>query len=157
MLEILERITIGQGKDGDLEILEDLSEVMRNGLWFDTVTFPAGTTIVREGDPADCAYIITRGVCEAYRVEVTRRTVLRRMVAGDTFGETAIFTEQSRTASVDAVVDTTATRITREAFERTVGRSWLQPFVRVLAERFQDLDNQLSKHRKAKPPPTPKE
>ena len=62
---------------------------------------PAGTLVVREGDPADAAYIITRGTCEAFRTEHGQRIFLRRMGAGDTFGETAILTAERRTASVE--------------------------------------------------------
>jgi serine/threonine-protein kinase len=120
---------------------------LRNGWWFATATFPAGTLVVREGDDADAAYIITRGTCEAFRVEGGTRTVLRRMGPGEVFGETAIISACRRTASVEAIDEVSATVVTREALEREVGGSWLSIFVHALASRFQEIDAKLSELR----------
>jgi serine/threonine-protein kinase len=124
---------------------EDVERSLRHGWWFATVAFPAGSVIVREGDAADAAYIITQGSCEAFRQEGDRRVVLRRMGAGEAFGETAIFTSQPRTASVAAVDDVVALVVTRDALERAIGTdSWVGAFVRALAERFREVDARLA-------------
>ena len=52
---------------------------------------PHGTLIVREGDIADEAYVITSGRCEAFREERGRRVLLRTFGPGDVFGEGALF------------------------------------------------------------------
>jgi CRP-like cAMP-binding protein len=104
---------------------------------------------VREGDEADSAYIITRGTCEAFRQKGDERVVLRRMGAGEAFGETAIFTAQPRSASVAAVDEVVALVVTRDALERAVGTdSWVGAFVRALAGRFHEVDARLAKLRR---------
>jgi serine/threonine-protein kinase len=135
------------------ELQRDVESSLRHGWWFTSVTFPAGTVVVREGDEADAAYIITSGACEAFHLQQGERAVLRRMGPGDTFGETAIFSARPRTASVEVTEEMTATVVTREALEHAVGRdSWLGAFVRVLAERFQELDARLAQQRQGDEP-----
>jgi len=131
---------------------EDVERSLRHGWWFATVTFSAGSLIVREGDEADSAYIITRGTCEAFRQQGDERQVLRRMGPGETFGETGIFTARPRTASVAAVDDVVALVVTRDALERAVGTdSWVGAFVRALAERFREVDAALAESRREAP------
>ena len=123
------------------QLRDDLTQARRRGLWFRSETFPEGTLVVRQGDPADSAYTIIKGSCEVFRSDGGQRIVLRRLGPGDTFGETAIFTRQPRTASVEVVEgEMTATVVSREAFERALGDSLLRPFVRALADRFRELD-----------------
>jgi MFS family permease len=62
---------------------------------------PAGEEIVREGDPADTMYVIEAGQLGAY---VDGRRV-HTMAAGDHFGEVALLSGSTRTASVRAEDD----------------------------------------------------
>jgi tRNA A-37 threonylcarbamoyl transferase component Bud32 len=127
------------------ELQEDVEAALRDGWWFGTETFPVGTVVVREGDPADAAYIIRSGVCEVFRIEGGKRVFLRKMGSGDTFGETAIFTKQTRSASVEVTEEMTATVVTPESFEQAMGQSsWMRPFIRAVAERFTEADARLS-------------
>ncbi|MBI5495202.1 MAG: protein kinase [Deltaproteobacteria bacterium] len=116
-------------------------ERFRGGYWFPTETFAPGTVVVKEGDEADAAYIITEGSCEVFHMEHGRKTPLRTMGPGDVFGETAIFTSKPRTASVRAVTELTVMVVTREALEQQlVERHWMGTFVKALAARFRELD-----------------
>jgi hypothetical protein len=127
---------------------EDVVAFLRGGGWFRTLTIPAGTEIVREGEDPDAAYIITRGWCEAYRVEGGRKQSLCKMGPGDVFGEISIFTKQPRTATVVALDEVHLTEITLETLERECGpRSWMNALVKALAKRFVDIDHQLSELR----------
>ncbi|MEY4580910.1 MAG: hypothetical protein RL701_5613, partial [Pseudomonadota bacterium] len=112
----------------------------------------AGTVIVREGDIAEAAYIVTRGQCELHKLSDTHaaRPHTQRFVCelgpGDVFGETAIFTSSTRTATITAKSDVTALVVTRAALERELDRNeWLGAFVRAVASRFVDSERQLSK------------
>jgi CRP-like cAMP-binding protein len=130
---------------------EELEDFLRGGGWFETKVFAAGTAIVKQGDPAEVAYIIVSGACEVYKSTEGSRTLLRRLGAGDVFGETAILTGEPRTASVVAVDDVTAKVVTRDALERELGTaSWAGAFVKALAERFRDVDDRLEKMRAAR-------
>lgn len=81
------------------------------------VAFSAGTTIIREGEPADALYVLSRG-----EVEVTARGEtggpqrhLRTMLAPSYFGEIGVLRRIPRTATVLALTDCRCARIEGEA------------------------------------------
>jgi eukaryotic-like serine/threonine-protein kinase len=116
-----------------------LTRYLRGGGWeFETVEFAAGELVVRQGEPADAAYIIVKGCCEVTREDQGEARVLRVMEAGEVFGETAILAGSPRTATVRALTDLTLYAITGEVFEREVGRwnPWVAQFVQTLARRL---------------------
>ena len=122
----------------------DIERALRGGLSLGTRTFRAGTVILREGDPPDAAYIVTRGRCEAYRTVSGERRALREMGAGDVFGEMALLSSRPRSASVVALEDVTAIVVTREALAREVhSESWLLPLLKTLVERFRELEERV--------------
>jgi serine/threonine-protein kinase len=127
----------------------DVEAFLLGGDYFETRVFAAGTTVMREGEPADAAYIVTSGTCEAFRDEAGERVLLRRMGAGDVFGETALLTGGPRTASVVALDELTTQVVTRESLDDQlrVG-SWLATLVKALAERFRDVDEKLAELRR---------
>jgi len=128
------------------ELRDDIEDFLHGGGWFDTRVYSAGTVIVRQGDTADAAYIIVEGNCEVFKGPDEGRAVLRRLGAGDVFGETAVLTGEPRTASVIAVTDVTVKVVTRDALELELGqKSWSGAFVKALAERFRDVDEQLAR------------
>jgi len=106
--------------------------------------FAAGSKIVVQGEEGETAYIINKGRCAVVKEEGTERVVLRELGPGGVFGETAIFLKTVRTATVEALEETTVTVVTREAMTRGLGlNSWLGDFVTVLADRFSEVDRQL--------------
>jgi predicted MFS family arabinose efflux permease len=79
----------------------------------DDVSFPAGSTIIREGEPADAMYILLEGevaVTSAGEAGGPERR-LRTMVAPSYFGEIGVLEHIPRTASVTAVTDCNCDRI----------------------------------------------
>jgi eukaryotic-like serine/threonine-protein kinase len=134
---------------------QELESFLRGGGWFAQVVFPAGATIIREGDAGDCAYIIVRGTCEARKTEGDRQVTMRVMGAGEVVGETAVLTAGQRSASVIALEEVTALLVTRDSFERELGTgSWMGVFIRALAGRFRELDTRLMKMRLEAAPPS---
>ncbi len=131
-------------------LADELRAFLRGGNWFPLHKFPAGTVIVREGDRADAAYILTSGRCEVRKEDPNnpkRTVVLRTLEAGDVFGETAIFADTPRSATVVALEEVSAVVVERSAIDNLTRSSWLGLFVKALADRFLDVDAQLSKHR----------
>jgi serine/threonine-protein kinase len=127
------------------EMKQDLETYLRGGTWFGVQEFSAGALIIRQGDDADAAYIISRGQCEAVLDRDGSTVSLRRMGPGEVFGEAGIFTSKPRTASVLAVTDVEAVVVTRDQLEDELRLgSWTGAFVRTLAHRFRELDAQLS-------------
>jgi serine/threonine-protein kinase len=132
------------------ELADQLREFLKGGNWFPLHKFPKGAVIVREGHPADAAYIITRGRCEVRKADASdpgRSVLLRTLGEGDVFGETAIFADAPRSASVIAVDDVSAVVVDRAAIERLTNTSWLGMFVKALANRFLDIDARLTESR----------
>jgi serine/threonine-protein kinase len=127
----------------------ELEKVLAGGSWFASQSYAAGDVIVREGDAASSAYILTSGHCEVSKTEAGRRVVLRTLGPGDVFGETALVTAQPRTATVTALDAVDAMIVTREALADELSMdSWTGAFVRALAERFRELDGRLSELRR---------
>jgi eukaryotic-like serine/threonine-protein kinase len=127
------------------ELKRDVEAFLRGGGWFAQQRFPAGTPIVVEGDAAEAAYIITQGQCGLHKHIDGAQRFVRTLEPGDVFGETAIFSSSTRTATVIAQTDVTALVVTRAALERELDRSdWLRAFVRAVAERFVELDRKIN-------------
>jgi serine/threonine-protein kinase len=123
---------------------DEVVRFLQGGWWFTPRTYAPGQLIVGEEERADAAYIITGGICEAFRTDQGRKEWLRTMGPGDVFGETAIFADEPRTASVRAVTTVTAMQVTRESLEQELGlNSWVGTFVKALAVRFRELDREV--------------
>jgi CRP/FNR family cyclic AMP-dependent transcriptional regulator len=66
------------------------------------VAHPAGTTLVREGDPGDALCIIVEGTVEV----IKDGRGVAQMTGGDFFGEISLIDGKPRSATVVAVEDT---------------------------------------------------
>jgi ATP-binding cassette subfamily B protein len=74
--------------------------------------FAGGTPVVREGDPGDCLYIVKSGEARVVRGDA----VLGYLGEGDYFGERGLMRREPRSASVIAVTDVEAYRLSQEDF-----------------------------------------
>jgi CRP/FNR family transcriptional regulator len=69
-------------------------------------TFPGGAAIFYEGDESDTCYVVRSGHVRAVREHTDGRTLtLATLGPGDIFGELAIFDEEQRSATVEALDD----------------------------------------------------
>jgi MFS family permease len=77
----------------------------------------AGTTIIRQGDPADLFYVIGTGRVEVSQTDASgTRRVLRQMSGGEFFGEIGLLSRVPRTATVVALSDCTLVALDGPAF-----------------------------------------
>ena len=76
------------------------------------VSVPAGTAIVREGDPSDRFFVIRRGLVEVSQGE----RHIRFEGPGEFFGEIGLLRDVPRTATVTAVEDTELVSLTCKQF-----------------------------------------
>lgn len=126
----------------------DLQLARAEGWWFERQVFPAGAVIVRQGDPADCAYLIADGT-----VEVSRNGgPIAELGAGETFGEAALVSGGARTATITAETAVTVRVLTRAALDAEVRRGgWMGAMVRRLAARFHEVSLDAVDKRAGKP------
>ncbi|MGI8714980.1 MAG: Crp/Fnr family transcriptional regulator [Solirubrobacteraceae bacterium] len=72
-------------------------------------SFGAGEVVFREGDPGDTCYVVRTGQARAVREHTDGRSItLATFGPGDIFGELAMFDEEHRSATVEALQDTDA-------------------------------------------------
>jgi len=134
-----------QARYASVEDLRRDVALFQRGAWdLPRLKLPAGSTVVRHGEPGKAAYVILEGRCGVYRVDEGEETELRVLGPGDVFGEAAVFSDKPRTASVKAVTDVVLQVVTSEVLSNAVGlNSWVGAFVRALADRFRDVDERL--------------
>src|SRR3954453_9888128 len=66
--------------------------------------FPAGEAVFREGDDSDTCYIVRTGHARALREHADGRQItLATFGSGDIFGELAMFDDERRSATIEAV------------------------------------------------------
>ncbi len=87
-----------------------LESVARRATW---LTIPAGTAVIREGDPGDRFYVLASGSLDVVRDGRPLRTVTQ---IGDGFGEIALLRGVPRTATVTTMAETTLLAIDRAPF-----------------------------------------
>ncbi len=101
----------------------DLELYLRGSRRFPERVYDPGDTVVREGEPANEAFVILQGSLEASRLVdgVPRR--LRVMGVGELFGESAILHGQPRTATVVALEHTRVSVLSKELLDEEMGRA----------------------------------
>lgn len=95
------------------KLLEQLAGQVRE------VHLPAGSWILREGDPADSMFIVASGRIDVIR-EGPPEILLRVLRRGDVIGELALLQEGVRSASARAQRDTKLLEIGRAEFESLI-------------------------------------
>jgi CRP/FNR family transcriptional regulator, cyclic AMP receptor protein len=82
-----------------------------------TRTYAAGEAILREDEPGDLFFVIVRGQVKVFvDSEHGREVVLTHLKAGDFFGEMALFDNETRSASVSALVSSELVILRRKDF-----------------------------------------
>jgi CRP-like cAMP-binding protein len=120
----------------------DLVQFVRGSGVFPSAEFQQGETIVSEGDPGDCAYIIQSGHCGVYRNSAAdARRLVSSLGPGEVFDETAILSPAPRTASVVVRDEVSAQVITAQVLTREVDamQPWMGMLIRAVADRFRKI------------------
>jgi putative oxidoreductase len=88
------------------------------------VSVPAGARIVSQGEDPEFFYVIQSGRVRVFRETADRiQTNLTELHAGAYFGEVALVTGQARSASVEALEDTTLIKVSKEEFDRLLDQN----------------------------------
>jgi CRP-like cAMP-binding protein len=92
--------------------------------------FYQNAVVFREGDPADCAYLIETGEIQITKKSPDGEVELGRLGPGAIFGEMAMIDMQPRMAKATALIDTTVTYVNHVMFEKKLKTA--DPFLRAL-------------------------
>jgi CRP/FNR family transcriptional regulator len=104
VVELLGRVPVFSTLErSDLERIAQLAVPRR---------FEPGHVVFREGDASDTCYVVRDGRARAIRTHSDGRTItLARFGPGDIFGELALFEDERRSATVEAIEPTTAVAV----------------------------------------------
>jgi CRP-like cAMP-binding protein len=128
---------------------EDFGQI---ACFFEPVTYPANTIIFKEGDPSGFIGFVLSG-----KLEVKKQTefkgnqlIIAILTKGSLIGELSIFDENQRSATIEAVEDTSVLILRNDAFEALlkeypeIGIKLLKGFIRILALRLRKTTERLT-------------
>jgi len=111
-------------------------------------TFAPGQAVFREGDASDTCYVVREGHARAVRSHGDGRTItLATFGPGDIFGELAMFADERRSATVEAIEPTSVVGVLGPDMRRLMGE---HPDIAVrlviaLGRRLRETNERLSR------------
>jgi CRP-like cAMP-binding protein len=111
-------------------------------------SFGAGEVVFREGDASDTCYIVRDGRARAIRSHRDGRAItLARFGPGDIFGELALFEDERRSATVEAIEATTVVAVLGPDMRRLLGEhaEISARLVIALGRRLRETNERLSR------------
>lgn len=120
--ELAERVALLE----QIEIFEEAGRPVLEALAAATSQerVPAGTVVIREGDPADDLFVVVDGTLAVTSAgESGTEASLREITRGDHFGEIGLLERRPRTATVVASTDCELFRIDGEGFLRAISEA----------------------------------
>ncbi|KAG4423050.1 protein kinase A regulatory subunit [Cadophora malorum] len=105
----------------EVPILSTLTKYERSKIAdaLDTQKFPAGTTIIKEGDAGEAFYLLESGEAEAFKSG--SQNPVRSYKKGDYFGELALLNDAPRAASVVSKTEVKVATLGKDGFQRLLG------------------------------------
>lgn len=109
------------------------------------ITLPAGTSVFREGEAGDYAYLIEAGQIEISVSREGHKLVLATLVPGDLFGELSLINNAPRSATASALEESQLIAIGRTAFLEKLATTdpLVALFMRAVLERFHEARTRL--------------
>ncbi len=110
--------------------------------------FEPGQTVFREGDASDTCYVVREGHARAIRTHGDGRTItLATFGPGDIFGELAMFEDERRSATVEAIDTTSVVGVLGGDMRRLMGEhpDIATRLVIALGRRLREMNERLSR------------
>lgn len=112
-------------------------------------TFTAGQSVFQKGDQGSSMYVVLSGAVQIFLPPPSPdepRVILKDARTGEYFGELSLFDDKPRSASVEAVVDTTLLELTRGDFGDHLSKSKnaALAILAEMAERLRETNAMLS-------------
>ncbi len=108
----------------------------------EVVNYPKGTTLFRQGEPGDAAFIINSGSIGIYREVEDKKMPLATLRKGELFGEMAVIDGSPRMATAFTLEDCTLTMISVDLMTEKMKKT--DPFIKALISML--LGNLRSVH-----------
>jgi cAMP-dependent protein kinase regulator len=105
----------------EVPILSTLTKYERSKIAdaLETQKYPAGTTIIKEGDVGEAFYLLESGEAEAHKVGA--QNPVKHYTKGDYFGELALLNDAPRAASVISKTEVKVATLGKDGFQRLLG------------------------------------
>lgn len=105
----------------EVPLLGDLNDYERSKIAdaLESIKFPAGATVIAEGDKGEAFYLLESGEAEAFKEGV--EGPVKSYAKGDYFGELALLNDKPRAASVVCKTDARVARLGKDGFQRLLG------------------------------------
>jgi CRP-like cAMP-binding protein len=84
----------------------------------ENMKFSSGRTIFREGDAADCAYVVIAGTVRLSQIKRGQPVAIREISSGAALGELALLAQTNRAVTAQTVGDVETIRIGRSLVRR---------------------------------------
>jgi CRP/FNR family transcriptional regulator len=140
VVELLGRVPVFSTLEhSDLERIAQLTVPRR---------FEPGQAVFREGDSSDTCYIVREGHARAVRTHGDGRTItLATFGPGDIFGELAMFEDERRSATVEAIEPTSVVAVLGPDMRRLLGEhpGIATRLVIALGRRLREMNERLSR------------
>jgi len=107
---------------------------------------PRGSTIMREGDPTDCLYIVMSGRLKVMMGEADGKEVILSIIGpGEFFGEMGLIDDSPRSAGVIAIEPCELLSVTKNAFRKCLDENvaLAMAVMRVLVRRLREADRKI--------------
>ena len=104
-----------------------------------------GDTLIREGEPSDCLYILKSGDLIVSKFAEGKPTQLGNIKPGESVGEMSFLDNLPRSATVKAVTPCELWMINRPQFEQELAKSgvFIQTILKALSGRLRRADKKL--------------
>ena len=109
--------------------------------------YQAGETIVRQGEPGQCMYVIQSGQVVVVQQKGDSEIPLAVLSKGDFFGEMALFEREVRSATVRALNDSRVLTVDKRTFLRRIQEDPSMAFriVEGMSRRIRELNQEITR------------
>lgn len=108
----------------------------------ETVFVLKGSYLFKEGDPADCMYIVRSGELEVILSGDNKEKVISNITAGELVGEMSLFSKRMRSAGIRAVTDSELVKLPYKKLQDDLRQmpEWVQVTLKTLSEKIREAN-----------------
>jgi CRP-like cAMP-binding protein len=131
------------------ELAQDVDHLIA-GRWLrqEIKVFYVGDTLIREGEVGEEAYLIVNGSVLITKEMSGTKVVLQTCQEGDIIGEMSLISEEPRSATVEALEETTVAVLTKQMLSEHLKKlpPYMGKIILALTDRLQQADTMIHPH-----------